>query len=115
MIGDATNIPVSKTGVTAHLEAVTAADNIVSAIHQRGELYKYNGRINCPFEMGSGRAAFVVGSYDMPVKEIHPTRVRYLIKKGFAMLYWRTLTGSLTGCSLCTLARLRQWRKSKAS
>jgi sulfide:quinone oxidoreductase len=94
-IGDATNIPVSKTGVTAHLEAITAASNITSAIHQRRELYKYNGRINCPFEMGSGKAAFVVGSYDMPVKEIHPSRIRYVMKKAFARFYWRTLSGSL--------------------
>jgi len=94
-IGDATSIPVSKTGVTAHLEAITATDNIVSAIRQRGELYKYNGRINCPFEMGSGKAAFVIGSYDMPVKEIHPSRIGYVMKKAFASLYWRTLSGSL--------------------
>jgi hypothetical protein len=45
--------------------------------------------------MGSGKAAFVIGSYDVPVKEIHPSRMRYLMKKGFAMFYWRTLTGSL--------------------
>jgi len=94
-IGDATDIPVSKTGVTAHLEAITAANNIASAIRQRRELYKYNGRINCPFEMGSGKAAFVVGSYDMPVKEIHPSRIRYVMKKAFAQFYWRTLSGSL--------------------
>ena len=94
-IGDATNIPVSKTGVTAHLEAITATDNIVSAIRQGSELHKYNGRINCPFEMGSGKAAFVIGSYDMPVKEIHPSRVRYMMKKAFAKFYWRTLSGSL--------------------
>ena len=94
-IGDATNIPVSKTGVTAHLEAITAANNIASAIRQRRELYKYNGRINCPFEMGSGKAAFVIGSYDMPVKEMHPSRIRYMMKKAFARFYWRTLSGSL--------------------
>jgi sulfide:quinone oxidoreductase len=94
-IGDATNIPVSKTGVTAHLEAITASDNIVSSIHRRRELYKYNGRINCPFEMGAGKAAFVVGSYDMPVKEIHPSRIRYMMKKAFARFYWLTLSGNL--------------------
>ena len=94
-IGDATNIPVSKTGVTAHLEAIAAVNNIVSAIRQRRELYKYNGRINCPFEMGSGKASFVIGSYDMPVKEIQPSRTRYVMKKAFAKFYWQTLSGSL--------------------
>jgi hypothetical protein len=45
--------------------------------------------------MGSGKAAFVVGSYDVPVKEIHPSRIRYMMKKAFARFYWRTLSGSL--------------------
>lgn len=93
-IGDATNIPVSKTGVTAHLEAMVAADNIVSSVRAKRQLYKYNGRINCPFEMGSGKASFVVGSYDMPVKEIQPSRIRYAMKKVFARFYWRTLSGN---------------------
>jgi sulfide:quinone oxidoreductase len=93
-IGDATNIPVSKTGVTAHLEAIVATSNIISSICRRRRLYRYNGRINCPFEMGSGQASFVVGSYDKPVKEIQPSRLRYAMKQGFARLYWRTLSGN---------------------
>ena len=94
VIGDATNIPVSKTGVTAHLEAIVAANNIVSSIRGTKELYKYNGRINCPFEMGSGKASFVVGSYEKPVKRIQPSRIRYAMKKAFARFYWRTLSGN---------------------
>ncbi len=93
-IGDSTNIPVSKTGVTAHLEAMVAVSNIVSSIRKLGELHKYTGRINCPFEMGSGKAAFVVGTYDKPVKQIHPTRIRHLMKRGFEKFYWRTLSGN---------------------
>jgi sulfide:quinone oxidoreductase len=93
-VGDATNIPVSKTGVTAHLESIVAASNIASSVRQKNELYKYNGRIHCPFEMGSGTAAFVIGSYNMPVKEIQPTRIRYMMKKGFAKFYWQALSGN---------------------
>jgi sulfide:quinone oxidoreductase len=93
-IGDATDIPVSKTGVTAHLEAIVAANNIESSVRGGEQLYKYNGRINCPFEMGSGKASFVVGSYTMPVKEVRPSRIRYAMKKTFAGFYWRTLSGS---------------------
>ena len=92
-VGDATNIPIPKTGVTAHLESVTVTHSIASAVRQRGQLYKYNGRINCPFEMGSHTATFVIASYDMPVKEMQPTRLSYLMKKGFAMMYWQTLSG----------------------
>jgi len=93
-VGDATNIPISKTGVTAHLEAITATNNIVSAFRDKKQLHKYNGRIHCPFEMGSGTAAFVIGSYDKPVKEIQSSRVRYMMKKAFARFYWRTLSGN---------------------
>lgn len=94
-IGDCTNIPVSKTGVTAHLEAKVAANNIISSIEDQGKIHKYTGRINCPFEMGSGKAAFVVGSYDKPVKEIRPSRIRHAMKKGFERVYWRSLSGNL--------------------
>jgi len=94
-IGDCTNIPVSKTGVTAHLEAKVATNNIISSIKELGMLHKYTGRINCPFEMGSGKAAFVIGSYEMPVKGIHPSRIRHMMKKGFERVYWRSLSGNL--------------------
>jgi sulfide:quinone oxidoreductase len=94
-IGDCTDIPVSKTGVTAHLEAKVAANNIISSIENLGQTHKYTGRINCPFEMGSGKAAFVVGSYEKPVKEIHPSRIRHVMKRGFERIYWRSLTGNL--------------------
>lgn len=93
-IGDATNIPVSKTGVTAHLQAAVATGNVISSIRERHRLYKYNGRINCPFEMGSGQASFVVGTYEKPVKQIEPSRIRYAMKKAFARFYWRTLSGN---------------------
>jgi sulfide:quinone oxidoreductase len=93
-IGDATDIPVSKTGVTAHLEAMVAAHNIISSIRGECELHKYTGRINCPFEMGAGKAAFVIGTYDTPVKQVQPTRIKYAMKRGFEHFYWRTLSGN---------------------
>jgi len=44
--------------------------------------------------MGSGQAAFVIGSYSTPVKEVQPSRIRYFMKKAFAKFYWRTLSGN---------------------
>jgi len=93
-IGDATNIPVSKTGVTAHLEAIVAVKNILTSLTNQNVQYEYTGRINCPFEMGSGKASFVVGSYEMPVREIQPNKLRYFMKRTFANFYWRTLSGT---------------------
>jgi len=93
-IGDATDIPVSKTGVTAHLESMVAAGNIISSLKGEGALHKYTGRINCPFEMGGGKASFVIGTYDTPVREVQPSRMKYAMKRGLAHIYWRTLSGN---------------------
>ncbi len=112
-VGDATNIPISKTGVTAHLESVAATNNILSSIQRKGELHKYNGRIHCPFEMGSHTASFVIGSYDMPVKEVQPTRLRYMMKKGFAMFYWQTLSGNWDWIFAMYFGRTRRVEKSQ--
>lgn len=94
-IGDATNIPVSKSGVVAHIQAGIVAHNIASSITGTDGKQKYNGRINCPLEVGGGKALFVSGTYTRPPKHMKPTRIRYLMKKSFASLYWLMLKGSL--------------------
>ncbi|HXX72087.1 MAG TPA: FAD/NAD(P)-binding oxidoreductase [Candidatus Acidoferrales bacterium] len=94
-IGDATNIPVSKSGVVAHLQSVVVAHNIVSEINKTAEFLEYNGRINCPMEVGSHRAIFVSATYTSPPTDQTPSVVKYLMKRSFAMIYWRALNGSL--------------------
>ena len=94
-IGDATNIPISKSGVVAHLQAGVVAHNIVSEIIGHDGKKAFNGRINCPLEVGGGRALFVAGTYEKPPKPMKPTRIRYLMKKSFATIYWYMLTGRL--------------------
>jgi sulfide:quinone oxidoreductase len=94
-IGDATNIPVSKSGVVAHLQSVVVAHNIVAEIEKSTDLLEYNGRINCPMEVGHRRAIFVSATYTSPPKDQTPSLVKYLMKRSFAMVYWRALNGSL--------------------
>lgn len=94
-IGDATNIPVSKSGVVAHLQSVVVANNIVSEMEKSKELLEYNGRINCPMEVGSGKAIFVSATYASPPSDQTPSKVKYYMKRSFAMIYWRALNGSL--------------------
>lgn len=94
-IGDATNIPVSKSGVVAHLQSVVVARNIVSEIDNSKELLEYNGRINCPMEVGSHKAIFVSATYTSPPADQTPSRIKYYMKRSFAMIYWRALNGSL--------------------
>jgi len=94
-IGDATNIPVSKSGVVAHLQSVVVAHNIVCEIEKSHDLLEYNGRINCPMEVGHHRAIFVSATYSSPPTDQSPSLVKYYMKRSFAMIYWRALNGSL--------------------
>lgn len=92
-IGDATNIPISKSGVVAHLQAGTVSMNIESEIIGTSTVFEYNGRINCPMETGHRKTLFVSGTYTKPPPKQSPTFIRYLMKKGFGKLYWSTLSG----------------------
>jgi sulfide:quinone oxidoreductase len=94
-IGDATDIPVSKSGVVAHLQSVVVAHNIVSEIRGTQDMLEYNGRINCPMETGTRRAIFVSATYTSPPSDQTPSMVKYFMKRSFAMIYWRALNGSL--------------------
>jgi sulfide:quinone oxidoreductase len=94
-IGDATAIPVSKSGVVAHLQSIVVADNILSDLSGSSERLQYNGRINCPMEVGDRRAVFVSSTYTSPPVEQTPSVVKYLMKRSFARIYWRALNGSL--------------------
>jgi len=94
-IGDATDIPVSKSGVVAHLQSVVVAHNVISGIHETQDILEYNGRINCPMEVGQRRAIFVSATYTSPPTDQTPSMVKYIMKRSFAMIYWRALNGSL--------------------
>jgi len=94
-IGDATNIPISKSGVVAHLESGVAVLNILSGIEGYGEVFRYNGRINCPMELGYGRAIFVSATYDKPPEPQKPSRIKAIMKSTFSRIYWKALSGDL--------------------
>lgn len=94
-IGDATDIPVSKSGVVAHLQSVVVAHNIVSGIRGTSDELEYNGRINCPMEVGAHKAIFVSATYGSPPEDQTPSTVKYIEKRSFAMIYWRALGGNL--------------------
>jgi sulfide:quinone oxidoreductase len=94
-IGDATDIPISKSGVVAHLQSVVVAHNIVSEVRGANDILEYNGRINCPMEVGQRRAIFVSATYTSPPSDQTPSMVKYIEKRSFAMIYWRALNGSL--------------------
>src|SRR6266581_511094 len=66
-IGDATNIPISKSGSVAHYEATIAAAEIAAAV--KGEAppaHVYDGKVMCFLETGHGQATTIRFDYDHP-------------------------------------------------
>lgn len=88
-IGDATNLPTSKAGVGAHLEARVVA-RLLS-----GEPAAFTGRTHCPMDLGDGRGTFVIGSYTAPVVKYPPSRFNHLMKMAMGHIYWLSLRGYL--------------------
>jgi sulfide:quinone oxidoreductase len=94
-IGDATSIPISKSGVVAHLQAGVVSANIINEMEGIPTSLHYNGRINCPMELGRHQAIFVSASYTSPAADQSPSFIKYTMKRSFARMYWRTMNGSL--------------------
>ncbi len=92
-LGDATNIPISKSGVVAHLQSGIVAENLLSELDGTGEKLEYGGRINCPMETGNRRATFVSATYTSPPKGQTPSLLKYMMKKSFGTIYWSALKG----------------------
>ena len=91
-IGDATSIPISKSGSVAHYEANVAAAEIVAVV--KGEappLHVYDGKVMCFLETGQGRATTISFDYDhLPVSPA-PARRWHWAKAIFNKTYWHTV------------------------
>jgi sulfide:quinone oxidoreductase len=93
-LGDATDLPLSKAGSTAHFEAPVVAERIVAAIEGRepaGKHADYEGRVMCFFEIGDGKGTLLQFDYAHPPKPPRPNRVWHLGKIVFNKTYWHTV------------------------
>jgi sulfide:quinone oxidoreductase len=91
-IGDATNIPISKSGSVAHYEASVAADGI--AAEAKGEsapAHTYDGKVMCFLETGQGQATTIRFDYDHPPVSPMPSRLWHWAKVIFNKTYWHTV------------------------
>jgi sulfide:quinone oxidoreductase len=93
-LGDATDLPLSKAGSTAHFEAPVVAERIVAAIegrdvdHAKGD---YLGKVMCFFEIGDGKGTLLRFDYDHPPRPPKPNRLWHLGKVVFNKTYWHTV------------------------
>jgi sulfide:quinone oxidoreductase len=90
-IGDATDLPLSKAGSTAHFEAPVVADSIAADVLGHRRKLSYNGHVMCFFETGHGKGMVLNFDYDHPPKVKHPTRLAHLEKLAFNKMYWATI------------------------
>ena len=93
-LGDATDLPLSKAGSTAHFEAPVVAERIVAAIegrevdHHRGD---YLGKVMCFFEIGDGKGTLLQFDYEHPPRPPKPNQLWHLGKIVFNKTYWHTV------------------------
>ncbi len=90
-IGDATDLPVSKSGSAAHFEAKVVAKRIIAAI--RGEATSdqsdtYPGEVMCFLETGHNQASQLVFDYEHPPRPPRPSMYYHMEKQLFNRAYW---------------------------
>jgi sulfide:quinone oxidoreductase len=90
-LGDATNLPISKSGSTAHFEAPVVASRIASVIRGTAPKSNYGGRVMCFLETGNRRATVLRFDYEHPPEPPRPSRAWHVAKWMFNRLYWETV------------------------
>ena len=90
-LGDATNLPISKSGSTAHFEAPVIASRIASMIHGTAPKENYGGRVMCFLETGNGQATALRFDYEHPPVPPQPNRGWHMAKWIFNRAYWETV------------------------
>ncbi len=91
-IGDATSIPISKSGSVAHYEASVAAAEISAAVNgEAPPAHVYDGKVMCFLETGQGQATTIRFDYDHPPVSPSPARRWHWAKALFNKTYWHTV------------------------
>ena len=95
VLGDATNLPISKAGSTAHFEADVVAGNLINRIHGGLGSIRYDGKVFCFIEAGADKATYVKFDYQNPPKPQQPSEMIHLYKLAFNKMYWLSAAGIL--------------------
>jgi len=90
-MGDATNLPISKSGSTAHFEAPVVASRIATLVRGTAPKENYGGRVMCFLETGNGKATVLRFDYEHPPAPPQPNSVWHMAKWAFNRMYWQTV------------------------
>ena len=90
-IGDATDLPISKSGSTAHFEAPVVASRIASLIRGTAPKAAYEGRVMCFLETGGRKSTVLRFDYEHPPVPPAPRFWWHAAKWLFNRIYWSTV------------------------
>ena len=82
-LGDATDLPLSKAGSTAHFEAPVVAERVAAHVEMREPDAKdgiYTGKVMCFFEIGDGKGTLLRFDYENPPQPPKPSRLWHIGK-----------------------------------
>jgi sulfide:quinone oxidoreductase len=97
-VGDATDLPISKSGSTAHFEAAVVAEQLTASIQGRPvdpEVGVYRGRTICFIDLGGRRASILVFERDRPPRLRRASPLWYAARRAFDKAYWTTIRTGL--------------------
>ena len=95
IIGDTTNIPISKAGSTVHYQAETLGENIAAIVKLGSPVREHDGKVFCFIECGKDRATYAMFNYTTPPDPKPPTRAVHWFKMAYNKLYWTSARGLL--------------------
>ncbi len=95
VLGDTTNLPISKAGSTAHFEAEALGENIAAMIKIGSPVRDYDGKVFCFIEAGQDRATYAMFDYNNPPDPKPPTKAVHWFKMSYNKLYWTSARGLL--------------------
>lgn len=95
VVGDTTNIPISKAGSTAHFEADTIIDNLASLVMEGQWARNYDGKVFCFVETGLSTGTYVWFNYTTPPNPGPPSQMLHWFKLAYNRLYWLSARGLL--------------------
>jgi len=108
VIGDATDLPISKAGSVAHFQAEILTRNILDFIMGKELVNEFDGHANCFIESGFGKSFLIDFNYDIeplegtfplplvgPFSLLKETRINHFGKLAFRHIYWNMLLKGL--------------------
>jgi sulfide:quinone oxidoreductase len=98
-LGDASNLPTSKTGAAARKQAVVLVDNLLAVMNDRPLPARYNGYTSCPLVTSRNRMLLAEFDYDLKrtptfpfINTLKPRYDMWLLKRyGLPALYWNVM------------------------